>query len=135
MLTMTTPNSTRVALTTSMLAMFIACAAIPNPVLGQNCSPGPTCAAAGQRVQAYVAQIQSRIGGAGIATAAHLNYCVMMVAAELNRACADELRAAGHNECADLADRQKDEFLNNARVSEDIVRRSTSGPMPNLCGW
>ncbi|WP_207191648.1 hypothetical protein [Paracraurococcus ruber] len=98
-----------------------------------QCAPGPRCQALGNRVSGYISQIEAQNNaaiasanaenargrpfarGPGISTVATQAYCVQMAAAEVSRACADELRRNGRPDCADLAYRQADSLIETAR--------------------
>lgn len=102
----------------------------------QNCAPGPKCIAAGERLKQYTAQMQARLARTtGIANAAMMNFCVTMVGAEVSRVCADEQLRLGQRYCADLARRQEQAYLENAKTSETIVKMSSQGPWREKCGW
>ena len=113
-----------------------AAAITPQTLAAQSCVAGPLCSAAGSRYKSYTTKMTTRLNNSsGTANAATLNYCVMMFGAEVSRACADEQRASGKNNCADLADQQKQAFLQNAKTSEKIVKMTSQGSFHQICGF
>ena len=103
---------------------------------GQECTAGPKCTAAGQKSEDYNATMRQRLSEtSGTANAATMNYCVMMVGAEVSRVCADEQRELGKASCAKLADLQAEAFKKNAKASEQIVMQTSQGPWQRICGW
>lgn len=117
-------------LTTATLLLLSA------PAGAQNCVAGPECSAAGDRLKAYTAQMQARlVRSTGTANAATMNYCVMMVGAEVSRVCAVEQREMGRKSCAALAGQQQQVYIDNARKSEAIVRKTSQAPWQQICGW
>lgn len=102
------------------------------PVSAQSCDPGPSCAKIGKLVQQYVAQP----GGGAITNSAMKAYCINKVAAEASRECAAEFAASGSRACADLANRQMNEFLRTVASAQSTSANSSDEMQwKEKCGW
>lgn len=106
----------------------------------QQCVAGPKCNAASAKATTYMERLKSglTLRGGYAADAAATNSCGMEVAAEVNRACANEMRAMGREDCAGQAYAQADQFKKSAaqsRAASNAMSGTPETDWKRACGF
>jgi len=111
--------------------LFIA--SITNANAALDCSNMPSkCVAANNRAVQLVNNFSSTTG---ITDSASQGYCGMLVGIEVNSFCADEFRAQGNNECADLAEQQVAEYKRLLPQYAAAAEATSSTQIRQACSW
>jgi hypothetical protein len=106
---------------------------INNASATQNCSNmPPKCLDAQNRAVQLVNSFPSTTG---ITDSASQGYCGLLVGIEVNSFCADQFRAEGNSDCADLADQQVAEYERVLPQYEAAAQATSSTQIRQACSW